>query len=135
MNKEFFFSRCRPNKATDCWLWAGDHASNGYARYNGVRVHRIAWTLFSTVPIGYLSVLHRCDNPGCVNPDHLFLGTYSDNQVDRVRKGRHNTAILTVAAVEEVKMRREPSHIVAKDYGVSSSTIRKIRNGINWKHV
>src|SRR5256885_74384 len=78
-----------------CWEWVGSKRELGYGqvRYKGrsARAHRIAWELtFGEIPDGR-SVLHKCDNPPCINPDHLFLGTQQDNVDDMFRKGRQKT--------------------------------------------
>ena len=79
------------NKTDKCWLWTGGKASDGYGSFNydgGQRAHRFSWELhFGKIPSGLL-VLHHCDTPGCVRPDHLFLGTQADNAKDMWRKGR-----------------------------------------------
>ena len=83
----------RAVKSAACWRWRGAHNDAGYAQmwWNG-KVHRaarIAYLLYvGTIPQG-VYVCHSCDNPGCVNPAHLFPGTQSDNMKDSVRKGRH----------------------------------------------
>lgn len=79
---------------SDCWHFCGARNEFGYGRmtFNGrLQVaHRLSYQAFvGPIPDG-LSVLHRCDNPSCINPDHLWLGTYSDNRRDCVAKGRHN---------------------------------------------
>lgn len=79
-----------------CWLWKGARQPNGYGRFSAYSkarktqmAHRWAWILANgPIPDG-MRVLHRCDNPPCVNPAHLFLGTDSDNMRDCVAKGRH----------------------------------------------
>jgi hypothetical protein len=81
-----------PTTADICWEWAGARNSDGYGKSyagSGYRMaHRVAWeSSFGPIPDG-LFVLHRCDNPPCVRPDHLFLGTNTDNVRDSVAKGR-----------------------------------------------
>lgn len=77
-----------------CWIWCGPMYKDGYgqvALLGEHRAHRVAYSLaFGTIPEGK-QVLHRCDNRGCVNPDHLFLGTHSDNMRDMTSKGRQAT--------------------------------------------
>jgi hypothetical protein len=80
------------SKGDGCWIWTGSRNPKGYGRLNtGNRVrlaHAISWELsHGAVPDG-LWVLHRCDNPPCVRPDHLWLGTAADNTADMVAKGR-----------------------------------------------
>lgn len=83
-------------KTASCWLWTGSAGGFGYGqlhsgtKYNRklLRTHRLSWEIHNgKVPDG-LCVLHKCDNPKCVNPDHLFLGTHKDNAQDCMKKGR-----------------------------------------------
>lgn len=85
-----------PEPNTGCWLWVAGQDSHGYGRVHvpslgliNNRAHRLFWIVHrGKIPDG-LHVLHKCDTPLCVNPDHLFLGTHEDNMVDKARKGRH----------------------------------------------
>lgn len=79
----------------DCWEWTGSRTRNGYGRFksrhsNALGAHRVMWEIANAreVPPG-LFVLHSCDNPGCVNPAHLRVGTPADNVQDMVDRGRH----------------------------------------------
>jgi hypothetical protein len=79
-------------KTDGCWEWSGCRHPRGYglARYMGKTVvtHRIAWMLERGAIPGGMVICHKCDNPPCVNPDHLFIGTQADNNRDRHQKGR-----------------------------------------------
>src|SRR5688572_5586831 len=82
------------DKTTTCWLWVGTRHYKGYGDFapsgqKKVKAHRYSWELHKgKIPNG-MQVLHRCDNPPCVNPDHLFIGTNRDNVSDAIAKGRH----------------------------------------------
>jgi hypothetical protein len=93
-----FWKHISPEPNTGCWLWTGTANMRGYGygsftiNKKSVNSHRVSFELFrGPIPIG-MHVCHKCDVPLCVNPEHLFLGTRSDNQRDRVVKGRHNEA-------------------------------------------
>lgn len=87
---ERFFAKVR--KTNRCWIWVGHRTRDGYGyfsiRKQMILAHRYAWTYFHQEIPKELSVLHRCDNPPCVNPKHLFLGTQRDNMMDMIAKGR-----------------------------------------------
>jgi hypothetical protein len=134
-----------------CWEWVGAFFSDGYPqisyRNRPLRVHRAVMELYRGVP-GLLDktneaqVLHRCDNPKCVNPAHLFLGTPADNMRDRDQKGRsthgerHRWAKLTVAEVVEIRrLRRSGMSLaaIARRFGVSKSGVNNVVNGHAWR--
>jgi len=87
-------------KTECCWLWTGCRVPAGYGtftvksrRQGPLYAHRVAWELaHGSIPSPPLQVLHRCDQPSCVNPDHLFIGTQSENMYDRWNKGRRRVA-------------------------------------------
>lgn len=87
------------DKSGECWLWKSSRGPKGYGQFtvkrgsNPVLTHRLAWELTSGPIEGGLFVLHRCDNPPCCNPEHLFLGTNADNVRDMMSKGRHRNQI------------------------------------------
>ena len=96
ITRERFYNRFFEND-NGCWIWIGaKQHSYGKMRFmmKDVRAHRASWMIhFGEIPEG-MSVLHRCDTPLCVNPNHLFLGTQQENMADKVAKGRiGNTAL------------------------------------------
>lgn len=131
-----FWSKVKKAGADDCWPWTGSLNNKGYGQIytksRGMLAHRVSWQLNrGPIPVG-LFVLHRCDNPRCVNPDHLFTGTGIDNQQDSVRKGRHKAGHnrkLSGAQVKEIRQRNEGDTAASKKYGVSRNQIWMIRSG------
>jgi hypothetical protein len=124
-----------------CWEWQGGRTGKGYGMAYGYLAHRLAWEFeHCPVPAG-LCVLHRCDNRRCVRPDHLFLGTNTDNMQDTVSKRRaagqrrgqqHPSAKLTDSDLAEIRARYRPrrnGQQLAREFGVSLSLIRHIVAG------
>ena len=136
------------SRDSECWEWTGKPAKNGYceANINGMRVyaHRVAYALAHPDWEWDTHVLHRCDNPRCMNPDHLFAGTDADNVADMVMKGRgrgaprgelHPSAKLTAQQVVEIRESPLGCRRAARLYGVTRAHITGIRNGSKWRHL
>jgi len=136
-----------PEPNSGCWLWLGSDHWHGYGYFQlpgriTVRAHRAAMMLYRGFDLrSPLQVLHRCDVPCCVNPDHLFLGTNADNRADMVNKKRqtrgeaHPRAKLTAATVKRIFSDPLPSRAAGVKYGVSHTTIKDIRKQKIWRHV
>lgn len=137
----------------DCLIW---QASLRAGRYGGIKhngktlgAHRVSYELHhGPIPAGAV-VMHRCDNPLCVRPEHLRLGTQAENVKDMFAKGRANKARgeasgrakLTADQVQEIRVRYEPrkygkgAHALAREFGVSKPVIFAIIKRETWKHV
>lgn len=142
----------RVDQAGDCWVWTGSKTPHGYGtvRWSGDRLysHRLAYTLANgPIPDG-MFVCHRCDNPPCVRPDHLWLGTNADNIADRHQKGRtrtsppfgENASTSKLRAVEVIALREAHAagatlEALARRYGVHHNTVQAIVVGKNWRSV
>ena len=157
------------DKSGDCWLWQGLVLNSGYGQFYAAgkryRAHRYSWILaHGPIPEG-LSVCHTCDNPLCVNPDHLWLGTTLANQLDAVRKGRKASGIKSGAYTHPEQVQRGETHpsaklteadvlylrriwrrghkrgdgtgitALARAYGMSTSSIQAAISGKTWKHL
>lgn len=144
-------ARCIPEPNTGCWLWLLWCDRDGYGkpgqRGNGERLaHRISWLVYrGPIPDG-ASVLHRCDTPSCVNPDHLFIGDQLANMRDMIGKGRradfrgvrHGNSKLDDAAVLAMRerfARGESSAVLAESFGVAPRTARDAIRRVTWTHV
>jgi predicted DNA-binding protein (UPF0251 family) len=161
---ERFWEKVRKRSGHQCWMWQGSTLPKGYGMFcmaesRPTPAHRCAWILCrGQIPKG-MHVLHRCDQPGCCNPRHLFLGTNRDNIADRVRKGRsakgrrHWTARhpewvkrgeerplskLTVRAVRAIRrgLRLGTSQKkLAERFGISRSAVYSVKARRSWRHV
>lgn len=163
--KDRFWHKVDKSNEDGCWTWMGNKNQRGYGMLwisdaPAVKrlAHRISWELHNgAIPHG-LGVLHKCDNPPCVNPAHLFIGTFRENMKDKVAKERHARGIktpnhiLTDDQVREIRKRYElrdkrarrnylgdqdknGARSLAGEYGVSQWTIFDVVSRRRWKHV
>lgn len=126
------------NITTGCWEWTAAKDLHGYGRFqhNGKnrKAPRICWELMYGPT--EKQILHRCDNPACVNPNHLFVGNHADNMRDRSLKERQPNVRLTTAQVREIKKTKgQPRQPVADKYGITVRAVSAIRGGERWGHV
>lgn len=131
-----------------CWIWLGMVDGGGYGSFRigakMVKAHRASWIIHrGPIPEG-LRVLHQCDMPPCINPDHLFLGTQLENMQDMFAKGRqpnlhgekNPNVKLTAADVSVIREADGYYGILSKlgrQFGVSATMILNIRSGKNWR--
>lgn len=144
-----FFKRVK--KTDGCWIWQGGRDTDGYGVFMGEvmgtvlrRAHRFSWSFHNnrTIPPN-MEILHSCDVPECVNPDHLSLGTTAENQQDKWKKGRgwshrgmsHWATNLTEDKVREIRASSETQKVLAAKHGMTQTSISAIILRKSWKHV
>lgn len=144
------FNRHTVNPVTGCWEWSGSRTSRGYGRFKIptgkiMLAHRASYMVHKgEIPSG-LYICHHCDNPCCINPDHLFAGTNADNMADCARKGRsaglrnigqvNGRSVISEIDAKVIAKSAEPHKVLAQRYGVSRSTITHLKTGRTWRHI
>lgn len=143
-----------PEPNSGCWLWGGSTDRKGYGQLrvssNHLRyaTHVALEIAGRPLPAGMIAC-HHCDNPGCVNPDHLFAGTSRDNTRDMMAKGRHvppprlegeanSSASITAATARRIKAELEAGRsapAIARDLGIAKGIAYAIKYGKTWRHV
>jgi hypothetical protein len=151
-NKERFWSKIEIKGPNDCWNWKALLTDSGHGRFRIedklFQAHRVAWKLVNgSIPKG-MQILHKCDNPSCCNPDHLYCGTHTDNMRDRntrhpvppefLGRGKCKLSAIQIAEIRELKiptgstsardMYKYSTSTIATRYKVGRETIRKIWN-------
>lgn len=140
-----FWAKVNVGNANECWNWMGAKHPFGYGKiWTGERFkpsHHVSFILAdNSIPDGML-LRHKCDNPSCVNPNHLEIGTTLDNIRDKMERKRgnngvkHGNAKLTDADVLAIRSSKEKGIKLAEHYGVSPSVISTIKSGKAWKHL
>lgn len=141
-------------KTDGCWNWTGRSLNKkGYGQIGmggkgakHITAHRLSYIIHNgNIPEGMI-ILHSCDNPNCVNPSHLRSGTQSENILEAIAKGRktppklpyhsgetHPSAKITELQAREIKFSGRPLKDLSKEFGLSYTTVRRIRAGIIWK--
>lgn len=141
--KDRFFEKVK--KSPSCWNWIANKNKKGYGRFwvNGRNefAHRTSWRMLHGRVNFNLRVLHRCDNPSCVNPKHLFLGTHADNGSDKAKKGRaargegNGNSKLRAEDIYTIRNSRDSVSQLADAFGIDRTQIWNIRKRKQWRHV
>lgn len=153
-----FWSKVDIGNKDDCWIWTAKVSRNGYGRfhqtvkkgvYKQFGAHRVSYEITNGEIPDNMVVCHKCDNPKCVNPNHLLLGTQSENLIDMHKKKRwtsndrsgenNNSSKLTEDKVREIRKKYKPriytARMLAEEYNVSIPLIEKILSRKLWKEV
>lgn len=130
-----------------CWIWTGPKIKDNYGRFHlreqKFQAHRVSYAIAHGGLESDVLICHHCDNPPCVNPKHLFIGTHRDNNLDKLEKGRagvpygeqHWASKLTPDAVRMIRASQKTQRRLAAEFGVSQDQISAIKRREAWRHV
>ncbi len=159
LTRQRLFASICVDDGTECWEWKRDRFTEGYGRLKvqgkAFLAHRVSAHVFLDFDLASpLCVLHKCDNPPCINPEHLFIGTQTDNIRDMIAKGRarsgvalphgfnqgiaHPQARLTDDDVRAIRQMSERGHslaAIAKRFGITKMHVSNIRRRLAWSHL
>ena len=144
-------------KSDGCWLWRAGVDKSGYGRFrigqNKVRAHRASYEFYKSSIPADMVVRHACDNPRCVNPEHLLIGTHKDNTQDAIDRGRfakgkavlgnrrsyagsaHPGAKLTEEMARKAFDDSRTHALIASELGVTRAAISHLKRGVTWSHL
>lgn len=133
-------------KTDTCWNWTGLKNSSGYGKFfigSYMFCHRVSYLLHNGYLPADLCVCHSCDNPACVNPTHLWLGTHKQNALDKAQKNRAYRAVgsqnvkAKLSEKDAIKIRNsaKPAAFLAKKYGIGKLAIQRLLRRVTWKHI
>jgi len=148
LDKRRFENKFIKSSKNECWNWLASKNKEGYGQFSldgkMIRAHRISYEIYKDKIPENMCVCHHCDNPSCVNPDHLFIGTDLDNNRDMMMKGRANKSSgesngqskLTWRNVKEIRRLNKSNKLsqeeIAKKFGISRPAVQKIVYNLVW---
>ncbi len=146
--KERFYSKFKVNEDNGCWEWVANRFPKGYGcfKLNGKSqaAHRISYEIHTGEIQEGMVICHKCDNPCCVNPVHLFMGTQKDNLLDRKIKGRSifgekngrcKLKTEDINIIRRLLSKKVDQRDIAKEFGVGQTTISRIKLNESWSHI
>lgn len=136
-------------RGAGCWEWSGYKDPNGYGRLSidnrPILAHRVSWEIHRGPLTSADHICHRCDNPSCVRPEHLFLGDHAANMADKMAKKRHRYGVsrgeahgcskLTIEQVHEIRAAEGTVSDIARRFQMSRTQVRDIRERRSWRYV
>jgi len=146
--KERFYSKFIVNSENGCWEWTDHRLAKGYGILKVNDTNKVAHRISYEIHIGPITegmiICHHCDNPPCVNPSHLFMGTHKDNVIDKKSKGRdiigekNGRSKLTekdIPVIRRLLSNKVRQIDIAKQFALAHRTISAINTGHTWKHI